>query len=552
MRIDTNFTFQVSLSQETFANKVIAGAMIGKSDDEKNIAIRKEYGFNRGVSYERVSVTPQALLDALVGGKCACNLFNPKRPRKDGSFGTSDKCYDNFAGAFCVFVDIDETQRNDMREFIQALSNKPTFAYTSYSNQQPGKGARFRLAYVFNTPIVFHTPIEGVFHFRYLAHKVYELIERDTKETISDKCGLSPAQYMNGTNKFADGIIFDEYFSGAVYEYPDFSCNDNDFVEYLKRYCDYSGSPKSKYKRYIDSILSSYNISSISKNERERESKYNTVYDDCKKNEHLLCDMERLSYDEFMREYRIKYEYIYRVEGEEWTPIIAENRYVQYQNIAEGYFSLKYYSTPIKDGQCRRKRLYQRMLLRRVINPDIKADELLFNAYEDLHRFFDNSGKNGANVITIDELQHNVESAMRMSLQDIETEYSDTLTYLRSKAPKSGRIYKFKGVTTLAERNKAIKAIRWQIISDNYDWTLTPRENYDYLQMIGITVSIDTIYRFCKEYEIPTNVSQKYKDSQMIAQYDDTLSLRANHKKLLALGYKISLGKLSKLRNTHT
>mgnify|MGYP001772399628 CR=1 FL=1 len=190
------------------------------------------------------------------------------------------------------------------------------------------------------------------------------------------------------------------------------------------------------------------------------------------------------------------------------------------------------------------------MLLRRVINPDIKADELLFNAYEDLHRFFDNSGKNGANVITIDELQHDVESAMRMSLQDIETEYSDTLTYFRSKAPKSGRIYKFKGVTTLAERNKAIKAIRWQIISDNYDWTLTAREKYEYLQMIGITVSIDTIYRFCKEYEIPTNVSQKYKDSQMMAQYDDTLSLRANHKKLLALGYKISLGKLSKLRNT--
>lgn len=548
MRIDQNFTFQVSLSQETFDNKIIAGAMIGKSDDERNITIRKKYGFNRGVSYERIDVTPQTLLDALVIGKCACNLFNPKRPRKDGSFGTSDKCYDNFAGAFCVFVDIDETEYSDMREFIHALSNKPTFAYTSYSNQQPGKGARFRLAYVFSTPR------DNVFYFRYLAHKVYELIERDTRETISDKCGLSPAQYMNGTNKFAEGIFFDEYFSGAVYDYSDFYCNDNDFVEYLKRYCDYSGSTKSKYKRDIDSILNNYNIStitSISKTERERESIYNTVYDDLQKNEHLLCDMERLSYDEFMKEYRIKYDYIYRVEGEEWTPIIADNRYIQYQNIAEGYFSLKYYSTPIKDGQGRRKRLYQRMLLRRIINPAIKADELLFNAYEDLHRFFDNSGKNGANVITIDELQRNVESAMRMSLQDIETEYSDTLTYLRSKTPKSGRIYKFKGVTTLAERNKAIKAVRWQIISDNYDWTLTPRENYDYLQMIGIDVSERTLYNFCQEYNIPTNVSKLCYDSQMMEQYDDTLSLRANHKKLLALGYKISLGKLSKLRSTH-
>lgn len=548
MRIDTNFTFQVSLSQETFANKVIANAMIGRSTDEKNTAIRKKYGFNRGVSYERVSVTPQALLDALVGGKCACNLFNPKRPRKDGSFGTSDKCYDNFAGAYCVFVDIDETKYKDMRDFIDRLSLKPTFAYTSYSNQQPGKGARFRLAYVFSTPR------DNVFYFRYLAHKVYELIERDSKETISDKCGLSPAQYMNGTNKFADGIIFDEYFSGAVYEYPDFSCNDNDFVEYLKRYCDYSGSTKSKYKRDIDSILlNNYNIdiNYIESKDRTSISNINTVYDGLQKNEHLLCDMERLSYDEFMFNYRNKYEYIYRVDNGGWTPILSGNRYIQYQTINKGYFSLFYHRNKIKDGQGRRKKLFQRMCLRRVMRPDVFADELLFNAYEDLHRFFDNSGENGANVITIDELQRNVECAMRLSIEDIEKDYSKMLSFLRSKAPKSGRIYKFGGVTTIAERNKMIKDAVWRIIADNYDWTLTPKENNDYLKMIGIEVSDRTLYSFCKEYNIPTNLSKLYNDSQMMAQYDDTLSLRDNHKKLLALGYKISLGKLSKLRNTH-
>ena len=155
-------------------------------------------------------------------------------------------------------------------------------------------------------------------------------------------------------------------------------------------------------------------------------------------------------------------------------------------------------------------------------------------------------------MITIDELQRNVESAMRMSLQDIEKDYSEMLSFLRSKAPKSGRIYKFGGVTTIAERNKMIKDAVWRIIADNYDWTLTLKENNDYLKMIGIEVSDRTLYSFCKEYNIPTNVSRLYNDSQMMAQYDDTLSLRANHKKLLALGYKISLGKLSQLRNTHT
>lgn len=546
MIVNPDFTFAVSLSQESFTDKVIANAMIGRSTDEKNTEIRKKYGFTRGVSYERINVTPFTLLTSLTQGKCACQLFKPQQPRKDGTFGTTDKRYENFEGAYCVFVDVDETKYQDMRAFIDRLSLKPTFAYTSYSNQQPGKGARFRLCYVFSKPV------QEKFHFRYLASKVYEKIQRDTQETIKDKCGLSPAQYMNGVNKHADGIVFDEFSSNTIFDFQDFSCNDDDFISYLQRYCDYSGSTKSKYKRDIDFILlNNYNISSISKNERERDNKYNTVYDGLQKNEHLLCDMERLSYDEFMREYRIKYDYIYRVESEEWTPIIADNRYIQYQNIAEGYFALFYHRNKIKDGQGRRKKLFQRMCLRRVMRPDVFADELLFNAYEDLHRFFDNSGENGANVITIDELQRNIECAMRLSIEDIEKDYSEMLSFLRSKAPKSGRIYKFGGVTTIAERNKMIKNAVWRIIADNYDWTLTPKENNDYLKMIGIDVSERTLYNFCQEYNIPTNVSKLCYDSQMMEQYDDTLSLRANHKKLLALGYKISLGKLSKLRSTH-
>ena len=44
MIINPDFTFDVSLSQESFVNKIVANAMIGRSTDEKNTAIRKEYG----------------------------------------------------------------------------------------------------------------------------------------------------------------------------------------------------------------------------------------------------------------------------------------------------------------------------------------------------------------------------------------------------------------------------------------------------------------------------------------------------------------------------
>lgn len=554
MIVNPDFTFDISLSQESFADKVIANAMIGRSTDEKNTAIRKEYGFIRGVSYERVTVTPTTLLTSLTQGKCACQLFSPKRPRKDGTFGTTDKRYENFIGAYCIFVDIDETKYKDMQAFIDRLSLKPTFAYTSYSNQQPGKGARFRLCYVFEKPV------KGKFHFRYLAHKVYEKIERDTQETIHDKCGLSPAQYMNGVNKHADGIVFDEFFTGAIYEFQDFSCSDQDFVQYLRRYCDYSLSQRRRYKRDIDSLLYSLLVES-----REKETSvisYNNITQAitndkkidtcCKFSERFVCDMERLSYDEFMNEYRHTIEYFWRVEDNEgWTLLLTDYGYVEFQKVQDGYFSLPYYTHKIKDGQGRRKKLYQRMCLRRVMRPDVLADDLLFCAYEDLHRLMDNSGKNGSNIITIEELQRNIEDAMRLSLEDIKAEFAGMLVTLRSKKPKRGKIYRFGRATTTGERNKAIKAVRWQEISDNYEWTLTPQENLENLGAMGIDVSIATLYRYCQEKNIPTNAGKLYNDAQIMKQYDKTLSLRANHKKLKEQGIKISLEKLRKLRGTH-
>lgn len=550
MRIDPNFTFDVSLSQESFADKVIANVMIGRSTDEKNTEIRKKYGFTRGVSYERINVTPFTLLTSLTQGKCACQLFNPKKPRKDGTFGTTDKRYENFAGGFCIFVDIDETKYQDMRDFIEHLSLKPTFAYTSYSNQQPGKGARFRLCYVFSKPV------KGIFHFRYLAHKVYERIELDTQETIKDKCGLSPAQYMNGTNKAAQNIIFDEFFTGAVFEHSDFLCSDDDFIQYLRRYCDYSVSQQRRYKRDIDSLLFSLDVRERKTSDISYNNITQTITTDKKMNtrfsERFLCDMERLSYDDFMQEYRHTIEYFWRIEDNEgWTLMLTDYGYIEYQEVSDGYFSLPYYPYRIKDGQGRRKKLYQRMCLRRVMRPDVLADDLLFNAYEDLHRLMDNSGKDGANIITIEELQRNVEDAMRLSLEEIEEEFAGMLATLRSKKPKHGKIYRFGRATTTAERNKSIKAVRWQEISDNYEWTLTPQENLENLQAMGIDVSIATIYRYCKKTDIPTNVGKLHTDAQIMKMYNETLSLRANHKRLQEQGIKISLGKLSKLRNTH-
>ena len=126
------------------------------------------------------------------------------------------------------------------------------------------------------------------------------------------------------------------------------------------------------------------------------------------------------------------------------------------------------------------------------------------------------------------------------------------IAYLRSKKPKHGKIYRFVRATTIAERNRAIKAVRWREIADNYEWTLAPQENLENLQAMGIDLSIATIYRYCKEHDIPTNAGKLYTDAMVMKMFDETLSLRANHKKLQEQGIKISLEKLRKLRGTHT
>lgn len=155
MQFNSNYKFDVSLSKESYSDKVISGAMIGTTKDEDNRRIRKQYGFkaNKGIGFERTSVTSEELLNSLLDGKVFCHLFNPASTRKDGTFASSQKKNENFIGSYVIGVDIDHTSYNSAEEYVSKLSLQPTFYYTSYSNMQQNedgtsKGARFRLIYV--------------------------------------------------------------------------------------------------------------------------------------------------------------------------------------------------------------------------------------------------------------------------------------------------------------------------------------------------------------------------------------------------------------------
>ena len=553
MKLDKEYRFEVSLSKDAYADKKISGAMIGSTKVEENRQIRKEYGFpsNRGIGYEKVQLTTTELLDSLLCGHVICHLFNTNVLRKDGSFGSSQKCDANFDGSYVIGVDIDKTNYVSASEFVSKLTIKPTFYYTTYSNMQEGKGARFRLIYVFEEKI------QNPYFFRYCAYSLNRIIERDTNELIEDDCNLRCSQYFNGTNRNAKNIILDYNNTNIIYSLDDINVSREGFIDFLNHYCYYKtrNRDRSNDINYILNILNNSNINITSNNNT-----YTTYYIDLeKKDTSITCDaesefvsditnfykcdkefvsdMSRLDYDEFMKYNRHKYTYTYRVEKDEWIDGI-------YQYIDEDYFSLYWNATRVQDGQKRRKKLFERMCLRRVMNPEIDANTLLFNAYEDVHRFFEVDKD-----LTIDCLVRNVETAMNLNIEDIKENLSDTISWLKSRKPKSGIILRHGITFSLAERNSVLKKIRWTLLSEVYDSNLSVNENIEFINNNLFKVSKSTIYNFLDEFEIKTD-NRKLYDSELRDMLDTSLSIRDNVNLLKNKGYKISKDRVSKILST--
>lgn len=520
MKYDNNYSFQVSVSKDRYVNKEISGAMIGTAKDTNNKQIRKKYGYksNVGIGYIASEETPQTLLDKLLNGAVMCNLFNAVHFRKDGTFSSSEKKDTNFKGSYTIGVDIDHTSFSSITDYISTLTYKPTFYYTSYSNEQPNKGIRFRMIYVFDEML------ENKYFFRYAAYTIHKQIEKDTREEIDDYCGIRCSQYFNGTNINTQGLIVKYDITNAIYSLDDFNITKEGYIDFLKNNAYYKTNDRNRTK-YFQSVINEYNKSANITEDITFTISCTEPQMEVKPSQHLISDMQRLDYDEFMKYNRHNYHYFYRVEKEEWI-----NN--SYQFIDDNYFALYYNVNHIKDGNQRRKKLYQRMCLRRIINPNVDADTLLFNAYEDVHKYFEIDSD-----LTIDCLAKNVEWAMTKSIEDIENDFSDNIKYLKSKAPKKGIIYKNKAAHT--------RENTYSLLDSYYNTEISVTDNIaDLYNIYGYTIKKSTVYEYLKNRKIT------YTNNELIlSSYDFNISLRKNWKYINENICKVSLGKLSKLIN---
>lgn len=514
MRIDTNFIFEIGHSLDHYDSKDKAKiALSYKRIKEYNKGIENPDEQLSKMAFVRESLSVTRFAEMATSGYTFCNLFSydPNRQyRSTGRWHTKFwpeyRKYKNkggmkmqmksdiyYEGCQCFFVDIDYTEFISVKDYIAALKLKPTVVYMSYSDnvykidskqknnlkcdpQRGVKSRRFRLCYVFNEIIY------GKENFKTISSAINKMVEDSTHEVVQDDCGKSMSQYFNGS------VNKEVYVTGYVYEMADFNINTHTY---------YNESPR-EGQQILD-MLNHDIVKSMS---------------NCCKRHHepsswLIIDMERLSYDEFMHYYRNKYRYIYRKDDGTWEDGC--------QIVGEDFFKFYFHKNKLKDGEKRRRKLYERMCLRRLMFPDITADEVLFNAYEDLYRIIDNS----KDPISIDCLARNVKSAFKLSIDEIRQRFSSNIKYLSSLKPKNGLIYDVRGAKTVSERNTKMREIRWRKYDRLYDADLSPREN-----AIRLGCKERTMRRFCKDRGIPT--SKKVSDEFIRQMINLSLSIRGN------------------------
>ena len=507
MITDKNFVFRVNVSREKYANKGEASACLSRVGAT---AVGKDK-----MAFREMTLTVDQFLQHATTGHAFCNLFSFDPSKKYWIETSSGKRFQSypvyrvgnnkgwmkidfkrdqfFRGAQTVFVDVDKTRFKTIPEYLACLTLPPTCTYMSYSDGLEKDGVtsrRFRLVYVLNREL-------NKLNMNIVSRYITDCIVRDTGEPMADDCGTRVSQYFNG------------------------SCNGEYYATY------------NIYSRW-DFPESLPDVEPQQAPERPKTAPLTVVFD-----KNLLRDMERLEYGPFMHRYSRQYTYYYRTERSEWTDGL-------YQLTDESYLQLWWIRERITDGHHRRRTLFKRACLRRLINPNVDADTLLFNMYVDLYKFIDNSD----HIITLDTLIRRTKRAMLMTDEELRDYCRYEIEYWRDHRPKF--IMQPQAPKSQAFINDISKRVHYSELDQSYDRARSVQDN---AAMLG--ESLATLYRYCRARWIDTNPGkgQTYREAReakkqakadkkakFMLLYNPDLSAAKNREIMLQNGLELSEG----------
>ena len=507
MEVKYNFKFRVNVSNDYYVKKTDASACLSK-DGAKSIGKVK-------MAFREQDVTVDEFLQYALNGYAFCNLFHfdtnqsywfetgngqryqttplYKNGKNKGCMRIEFKSDRFFIGAQTVFVDIDLTRFELIPEYLACLTYKPTCVYMSYSDKlekDKVTSRRFRMVYVFDR-------IMGKDDLNVISQTITDSIIKDTGEPMKDDCGTRVSQYFNGVYGNEEC-----YVSDCIYSRLDFP----------------------------DSLPE---VEVVMPEKPTKEKKPEVEFDS-----QLLHDMGSMDYETFMHYNSWKYRYIYKTQRDEWIDGL-------YQLTDDSYIQLWWVRERIKDGHHRRRTLSKFACLRRLMEPDIDQDTLLFNMFVDLHRFIDNSD----GIITIETLKRRVKSVVKMSQEELEDYCDYEIGYWKEHRPKF--IYHLSAFNkTQRMTGKITTAIRYSEIDGKYDQTRSVKENAE-----ALDIPVRSLYRYCDERGIEKNPAKGMtykqqreankearndKKARFMLLYDPTLSLGKNREKMMKEGLKLS------------
>lgn len=451
MRATKSFKFSVSLSKVGYESKEAVSRCLGG----KNLRTYK----TESLRFKQTTLTTDELIEYVSNGYAFCAVFNTNNGKKiwfdtekgrrcinplykDGYMNIGVKKDEYFIGSQTVCIDIDNTKYASPKSYIKKLTFKPTFSYTSFSDN-PSK-RKFRLVYVMDGLL-------GMNEFRQVATVLHKQAEQDTNEDIKDFCGTRVSQYMNGTTRKAE--ITKSYNIYSIQDFQDLFESDLD----------------------------------------KKDNTHTQTFDP-----ELLHDLAYLSFNQVCFKYSKVYKYYYQTGidfNEHEAFRLVDNDFVSLYFKWNGGNAVKY-----KDGEHRRRKLSSYAKLRRLIKPTTTPSELLFNLYVDLNRFFDNTDE----AITVKTLKNKVNQAFSQTIEEIRGKY-ETIKKGKIKKFVINPSHYCKGMNLNQLIGAGRKEYNYSLIDKVYNTGLSIAENIEIINNAGYSFCRQTIYNYCKDRGIKIN-----------------------------------------------
>lgn len=405
----------------------------------------------RKINYVRRDLNTDEVISCIRNGYVLSANFSDDY---DTTITQIDRTFAKFVSTTMVAIDLDNDVECSLEELIESIGYKPSLGYTTYSHKKEGKGNRYRLIYLFETPIYDIN----------LYKCIYKEITSSFPFKIKDDCGKNPAQATFG------------------------SCYDCQLI-----------STEVTYTLDDFSNVTEKGLSKIILKEKRNSIELESLFT----NKEYQNDFHNLPYLELLQKYNDVYPFF------EDTPLPPVSDDCPYILLPQDYIRIKRYwicekrtngagnevwgpTKPkrIKDGEGRRKKLFINGLLRRKMIPEISFEHLLQCLTFELYYYIDNS----KDKILRRDLINIAKDVLSKDLEEYDFEQHDKRNYIVNIA----YCEKY-GISRKKALNSARKAYNYNKIAQLYDASLTDKENLEMFKQHGLDICLKSLQRFRKD-----------------------------------------------------